>query len=54
MFPKCETNEGLGAKAGDLKLMCLIDYINYSEETRCFAKTLKGVRLRHFIFVRSG
>ena len=54
MFPKRETSEGLCAKAGDLKLMCSIDYNNYSEGTRCFAKELKGVRLRHFIFVFSG
>ena len=51
VFPKCETSEGLCAKA---RLMCLIDYNNYSEGTRCFAKQLKGVRLRHFIFVCSG
>ena len=35
VFPKCETSEGLCAKA---RLMCLIDYNNYSEGTRCFAK----------------
>ena len=44
MFPKCETIEGLCAKARDFKLMCLIDYNNWSEGTRFFAK---GVRLRH-------
>ena len=38
VFPKCETREGLCAKARDFKLMCLIDYNNYSEGTRCFAK----------------
>ena len=38
VFPKCETSEGLCAKARDFKLMCLIDYNNYSEGTRCFSK----------------
>ena len=38
VFPKCETSEGLCAKARDFKLMCLIDCNNYSEGTRCFAK----------------
>ena len=38
VFPKCETSEGLCAKARDFKLMCLIDYNNYSEGLRCFAK----------------
>ena len=38
VFPKCETSEGLCAKARDFKLMCLIEYNNYSERTRCFAK----------------
>ena len=38
VFPKCETSEGLCAKARDFKLMCLTDYKNYSEGTRCFAK----------------
>ena len=34
--------------------MCLIDYNNYSGGTWCFAKYLKGIKLRPFIFVRSG
>ena len=34
--------------------MCLIDCNNYSEGTSCFVKQLKGVTLRHFIFVCSG
>ena len=38
VFPKCETSEGLCAKARDFKLTCLIEYNNYSEGTRCFAK----------------
>ena len=38
VFPKCETSGGLCAKARDFKLMSLIDYNNYSEGTRCFAK----------------
>ena len=29
VFPKCETSEGLCAKARDFKLMCSIDYNNY-------------------------
>ena len=29
VFPKCETSEGLSAKARDFKLMSLIDYSNY-------------------------
>ena len=36
VFPKCETSEGLCAKARDFKLMCSIDYNNYLEGTRCF------------------
>ena len=36
LFPKCETSEGLCAKARDFKLMCSIDYNNYLERTRCF------------------
>ena len=36
VFPKCETSEGLCAKARDFKLMCWIDYNNYLEGTRCF------------------
>ena len=28
VFPKCETSEGLCAKARDFKLMCLIEYNN--------------------------
>ena len=31
VFPKCETSEGLCAKARDFKLMCSIDYNNYLE-----------------------
>ena len=54
MFPKCDTSEGFSAKARDFKLMCSIDYNNYSEGTSCLAKQLKGVRLRHFIFVCNG
>ena len=36
VFPKCETSEGLCAKARDFKLMYSIDYNNYLEGTRCF------------------
>ena len=36
VFPKCETSEGLCAKARDFKLMCSIDYNNYLEGTRYF------------------
>ena len=36
VFPKCETSEGLWAKARDFKLMCSIDYNSYLEGTRCF------------------
>ena len=36
VFAKCETSEGLCAKAWDFKLMCSIDYNNYLEATRCF------------------
>ena len=35
VFPKCETSEGLCAKARDFKLMCSIDYNNYLEGPRC-------------------
>ena len=38
VFPKCETSEGLCAKARDFKLTSLNEYNNYSEGTRCFAK----------------
>ena len=54
MFPKCETSEGLCAKARDFKLMCSIDCDNYLEGTRCFANEIKGVRSRYCIFVCSG
>ena len=51
MFPKCETSEGLCAKAGDFKLMCLINYNNYSEGTRCFAKSVvKRCEIETFYF----
>ena len=36
VFPKCDTSEGLCAKARNFKLMCSIDYNNYLERTRCF------------------
>lgn len=42
VFPKCETSEGLCAKARDFKLMCSIDCNNYLEGTRCFANEIKG------------
>ena len=54
LFLKCETSEGLCAKARDFELMCSIDYSNYLEETRCFANKLKGVRSRYCIFVCRG
>lgn len=54
VFPKCETSEGLYAKARDFKLMCSIDCNNYLEGTRCFANEIKGVRSRYCIFVCSG
>ena len=38
VFPKCETSEGLCATARDFKLMCSIDYNNYSKGTIYFAK----------------
>lgn len=54
VFPKCETSEGLCAKARDFKLMCSIDYNNYLEGARCFANEIKGVRSRYCIFVCGG
>ena len=44
MFPKCETSEGLCAKARDFKLMCSIDYNNYLEETRSFSRVAEGAK----------
>ena len=44
VFPKCETSEGLCAKARDFKLMCLIDYSNYLEGTRCFSRVAEGAK----------
>ena len=41
---KCETGEGLCAKARDFKLMCLIDYNNYLEGTRCFSRVAEGAK----------
>ena len=54
VFPKCETSEGLCAKARDFKLMCSIDCNNFLEGTRCFAHEIKGVRSRYCIFVCHG
>ena len=44
VFPKCETSEGLCAKARDFKLMCSIDYNNYLEGTRCFSRVAEGAK----------
>ena len=44
VFPKCETSEGLCAKARDFKLMCLVDYNNYLEGTRCFSRVAEGAK----------
>ena len=38
VFTKCETSKGLCSKARDFKRLCFIDYNNYLEGTRCFAK----------------
>jgi len=54
VFPKCETSEGLCAKARDFKLMYSIDYNNYLEGTRCVANEIKGVRSRYRFSVCSG
>ena len=43
VFPKCETSEGLWAKARDFKFMCSIDYNNYLEGTRCFSRVAEDV-----------
>ena len=54
VFPKymSETSEGLCTKARDFKLMCLIDYNNYSEGTRCFAKLIvKRCKIETFLCV---
>ena len=51
VFRKCETSEGLCAKARDFKLVCSIDCNNCLKGTRCSANELKGVRSRHCIFV---
>ena len=44
VFPKCETSEGLCAKARDFKLVCSIDYNNYLEGTRCFSHVAEGAK----------
>ena len=44
VFLKCETSEGLCAKAGDFKLMCLINYNNYLEGTRFFSRVAEGAK----------
>ena len=44
VFPKRETGEGLCTKARDFKLMCLIDYNNYLEGTRCFSRVAEGTK----------
>ena len=54
VFPKCETSEGLCAKARDFKLMYSIDYNNYLEGTRYVANEIKGVRSRYRFSVCSG
>ena len=54
VFPKCETREGLCAKAGDFKLVCSIDDNNYLKGTRYSANDLKGVRSRYCVFMCGG
>ena len=44
VFPKCETSEGLCAKARNFKLMCSIDYNNYLKGRRCFSRIAEDAK----------